>query len=114
MTIIIVTMSPTRRFELIYPPIIKEHFKAIESKFWSLIRNELEEQLQFEPDVETKNRKPLKRPVDFGATWEIRIGSENRFRAYYRIDYENDEVIIQAIGEKIGNRVFIGGKEIQL
>ncbi len=114
LTIIIVMDAPKRRFEIIYPPIIKQHLRAIESKYWSFIEETLEEQLQFGPDVETNNRKPLKRPVDFGATWEVRFGSDNRFRAYYRIDYDAEEVIVQAIGEKFGNRVFIGGKEIEL
>ena len=54
-------MAPQTRFEIIYPPIIKQHLKSIEAKYYSLIRESLETQLQFEPAVETKNRKPLKR-----------------------------------------------------
>ena len=29
-------MSPLKRFEIIYPPIIKQHLKSIESKYYSL------------------------------------------------------------------------------
>jgi hypothetical protein len=74
----------------------------------------LETRLRFEPDRETKNRKPLKRPVVLGAKWAVRFGTDNRFRGFYRIDYDNQEVIILAIGEKTGNRLFIGGEEVEL
>ena len=107
-------MSPLKRFEIIYPPIIKQHLKAIESKYYALIRESLETQLQFQPDVETRNRKPLKRPVVFGAKWEIRLGPDNRFRVFYRIDYDNKQVVLLAIGEKVGNRLIIGGEEVEI
>jgi mRNA-degrading endonuclease RelE of RelBE toxin-antitoxin system len=106
---------PTRkRFKLIYPPIIKEHLRSSEPKYYSLIRESLQTQLQFGPDWETRNQKPLKRPLVFGAKWEIRFGPENRFRVIYRIEYDAQQVIILAIGEKIGNRLFIGGEEVEI
>jgi mRNA-degrading endonuclease RelE of RelBE toxin-antitoxin system len=107
-------MPRRKRFELIYPPIIKQHLKFIEAKYYSFIRESLETQLQFEPDVETRNRKPLKRPVVFGAKWELRFGAENRFRVFYRVEYDHQQVVILAIGEKMGNRLWIGGEEIKL
>ena len=114
MTIIMVMMAGSKRFEIIYPPIIKKHLKTIEPKFYSLIRESLETWLQYQPDVETKNRKPLKRPVVFGAKWETRFGPDNRFRAFYRIDYDNAHIKILAIGEKKGNRLYIGGEEVEI
>jgi mRNA-degrading endonuclease RelE of RelBE toxin-antitoxin system len=107
-----VTM-PADRFELIYPPTIKAHLKAIEARYYSVIRKSIEQQLLYEPDIETTNRKPLKRPVALGAKWEIRFGPDNRFRVFYRVDYENRQVVILAIGEKMGNRLFIGGVEVE-
>ena len=107
-------MAPSKRFEIIYPPLIKQHLKAIEPKFYSLIRESLEKGLQYQPDVETKNRRPLKRPVVFGAKWEFRFGSGNRFRAFYRIEYDNAQVILLAIGQKVVNRLFIGGEEVEI
>jgi hypothetical protein len=108
-------MTPRRkRFALIYPPILKQHLKFIEAKYYSLIRESIEDQLQFDPDVETRNRKPLKRPVAFGAKWEIRFGADNRFRVFYRVEYDQQQVVILAIGEKVGNRLLIGGEEIKL
>ena|SRR5216683_26635 len=112
MTIIMVKLAT--RFEIIYAPLTKRHLGAIESKHYSLIRHEIENQLWIEPDVETRNRKPLRRPVFFGATWEIRIGPSNRFRVFYRVNRGEKQVEILAIGEKEGNRLFVGGEEIKI
>lgn len=101
-------------FKLIYAPLVKNHLKAIDSKYYSLIRSTIEKQLRFEPDVETRNRKPLKRPIDFEAEWEIRFGPNNRFRVFYEVQRENHQVNILAIGEKKVGQLFIGGKEFEL
>ena len=103
-----------RLFEPIYPPLLKQHLRAIEPKYYSLIRAAIEAQLQVEPDKETRNRKPLRRGELFGATWEIRFGPDNRFRVLYRIDRARMRVMILAIGEKHGSRLHIGGEEIEL
>ena len=102
------------RFTIAYAPITKQHLRTIEPKYFSLIRDAVNEQLSFEPTTETRNRKPLKRPVVFMATWEIRFGPQNCFRVYYDIDLNQQLVSILAIGHKRGNRVVIGGEEIQL
>lgn len=107
-------MASAPEFELIYAPITKSQLKAIDRKFWSLIRHEIENQLRHEPDVETRNRKPLERPVSFGAKWEIRFGVKNRFRVFYKVDRVEMSVEILAIGEKVGERLLIGGEEIEL
>ena len=46
--------------------------------------------------------------------FEIRFGPENRFRVLYDIDVERRAVRIVAIGEKDGNRLIVGGEEIEL
>jgi len=107
-------MIARKRFSIIYAPLVRQHIKTIEIKYYSLLREALQEQLQFHPDIETRNRKPLKRPVVFGTKWEIRFGLDNRFRAFYRVDYDHDQVIVLAIGEKIGNRLFFGGEEVEI
>ncbi len=109
-----VIMGHQRRFEILYSPAFKQHLKSINSQFCSTIKEAIEEQLFLEPDQETRNRKPIKRPVDFEATWEIRCGSQNRFRVFDEVDHENKRVLVLAVGEKIGNRLFIGGEEIEL
>jgi mRNA-degrading endonuclease RelE of RelBE toxin-antitoxin system len=100
--------------KIAYAPQVKKHLKAIEPKYYSLIRTEIESQLKFEPAIETRNRKPLKRPADIEGEWELRIGHDNRFRVFYAVDAEHHEVLILAIGVKEGNRLFIGGEEVKI
>ncbi len=107
-------MNAKSRFDLIYAPQVKTHLQAIERRYHSLIRRRIETQLQFEPNVETRNRKPLKRPVELGADWEIRFGPDNRFRVFYSVEQENRQVFILAIGVKRGNRLIIGREEVNL
>ena len=76
-----------------------------------MIRETLEKQLQYEPDVKTRNRNPLKKPLAFHAEWELRFGPKNRFRVFYACI--NEEVILLAFGEKVGNRLFIEGEEVE-
>ena len=104
--------SASRRFSIVYAPITRDHLRAIEPKYYSLIRDAIAEQVSFEPDTETRNRKPLKRPVLFMATWEIRFGPHNLFRVFYDVDLDQRQVTILAIGHKQGNRVVIGNEEI--
>lgn len=107
-------MTRRPKFTLIYAPITKSHLRTIDCKYYSLIRTAIENNLQYEPDIETINRKPLKRQVAFEAEWELRFGPDNRFRVFYDIDMAAYEVHILAIGEKDRNRLAIGGKEVKL
>jgi mRNA-degrading endonuclease RelE of RelBE toxin-antitoxin system len=103
-----------RRFEVIYDPEVRDHLRAIERKYHGLIRESIEEQLFHVPDVETRNRKPLTRPSVWEDVWELRLGPNNRFRVFYRIDPARREVHVFAIGVKRGHRLVIGRKEIEL
>lgn len=91
-------MAGKQRFELSYDEAIQDQLRAIQAKYHSLIRAVIEEQLLFEPEKETRNRKPLRQPAPFEATWELRLGPNNRFRALYAVDQERREVQIQASG----------------
>ncbi len=106
-------MAKKLPFALVYADEVKQHLRLIERKHHSLIQSEVEAQLLYEPDAETRNRKPLQRPIAFGAEWELRLGPENRFRVFYQIDAENREVRVLAIGVKDRNRIFIGGEEVE-
>jgi mRNA-degrading endonuclease RelE of RelBE toxin-antitoxin system len=101
-------------FELIYDPEVERHLQSIEKKHLSLIREAIREQLQFEPETETRNRKPLEQPAAFGATWEIRFGPANQFRVLYVVNLERHEVLILAVGVKDRNRLIVGGEEVKL
>lgn len=98
-------------FALVYADDVSQHLRAIESKYHSLIQSEVETQLLHEPGVETRNRKPLRRPIAFGADWELRLGPDNRFRVFYQVNAESREVRILAVGVKDRNCLMIGGKE---
>ncbi|MDZ4685119.1 MAG: hypothetical protein SH850_08515 [Planctomycetaceae bacterium] len=100
-------------FALIYADAVKDHLRTIEAKYRSVIRTAIEAQLIHEPDVETRNRKPLKRPIGFGADWELRVGPDNRFRVFYEIDAVRREVRILAVGVKDRNRLCFGGEEFE-
>lgn len=101
-------------FHLSYDAETKEHLRAIALKYHSFIHEVIEEQLLFEPECETRNRKPLRQPASFEATWELRFGPDNRFRVLYGIDSQRREVQIQVIAVKKGNRLFVAGKEVKL
>jgi mRNA-degrading endonuclease RelE of RelBE toxin-antitoxin system len=107
-------MARRQAFSLIVDPEVKRHLRAIEARFHSLIRDAIEEQLRFEPETETTNRKPLRQEAAFGATWELRFGPDNRFRVLYDVDPESRQVQILAIGVKERNRLTIGGEEVEL
>ena len=107
-------MARTQPYVIGYDPEVRSHLRAIDPKYHSLIRAEIEDRLQFEPDKETRNRKPLRQPAPFEATWEIRFGPDNSLRVLYGIDEEHREVQIQAIGVKEGNRLLVAGEEVEL
>jgi mRNA-degrading endonuclease RelE of RelBE toxin-antitoxin system len=111
---IMTIMARRRPYTLIYARGVTNHLKSIDAKYDSLIREKIEEQLRFEPSVETKNRKPLRQPAPFAAQWELRFGPDNRFRVLYDIDEEGRAVQIVAIGEKVRNRLIIAGEEMEL
>jgi hypothetical protein len=106
----------TRRepFLISYDVKVKEHLLAIEKRYHSLIRTTIEEQLSYDADLETRNRKPLMRDVEFEADWELRFGPDNRFRAFYALDAAEHSVLVLAVGVKRGSKLSIGGEEIQL
>jgi hypothetical protein len=57
---------------------------------------------------------PFRRDVESDADWELRFGPDNRFRVFYAVDTDRQEVQILAIGVKRGNRLFIADEEIEL
>ena len=65
-----------------------------------------ESQLQYEPEAVTRHRKKL-RPNNVAA-WELRLG---KFRVFYNVDVERFLVSIEAVGFKVGNVLFIRGKQ---
>ena len=112
-TLIMVIMVKRTPFALVYADEVKQHLRAIETKYHAVIRSETEAQLLFDAAVETRDRKALKRPIGFGADWELRLGPDNRFRVFYQVNAQSREVRVLAIGVKVRNRLFLGGEEFE-
>ena len=107
-------MARRHAFVIVYDPEVKGHLAAIDRKHHSFIREAIEQQLMYQADVETRNRKPLARPMPLDADWELRFGPKNRFRVFYAVAPSAREVQVLAIGVKEGNRLFIAGNEVKL
>ena len=106
---------PTRTaFEVIFDMLALDHMDAIQTKYHSLIRKAVEEQLFSEPDTPTRNRKPLLRETAIGATWEVRCGPDNRFRIFYDVQRDQHLVVVLAIARKVGNQLFVGKEKFEL
>ena len=107
-------MAKRPSFKQSFAPQAVEHFDRIESKYHGLLRRTIKEQLTHTPTRETRNRKPLDQPAPFGASWELRCGPDNHFRAFYDIDAASRVVQVLAVGVKDRNRLLIGGEEYPL
>jgi len=83
-----------------------EHLRKHEQR---QVVDAVEDQLAYEPDKETRNRKRL-RPNRL-AEWELRAGD---CRAFYDVDHPALLVRIVAIGVKKRNKLFIRGEEFDL
>jgi mRNA-degrading endonuclease RelE of RelBE toxin-antitoxin system len=75
----------------------------------TVILDQMDLQLRYEPTTETRNRKPLE-PNALGA-WEVRIGV---YRVFYDMDAAEATVKVKAIGYKEHNTLYIRGKEYTL
>jgi len=95
------------KYRIEYSPETEEHLRVLTKRQQSVVMDALEKQLQYQPTVETKNRKPMRpNPV---APWELRIGN---LRIYYDVEEEPERVVyILAVGIKKRNNVIIG-KEV--
>ena len=104
-------MPPTQRFKLFFAPQVVDDLDVIERKHHSLIRRHIRLHLTTQPEVDTRNRKPLEVPEPFGAQWELRFGPLNRFRVFYEVDAETAMVTILAIGVKDRGVLRVGREE---
>ncbi|MBM4308031.1 MAG: type II toxin-antitoxin system RelE/ParE family toxin [Deltaproteobacteria bacterium] len=93
-----------------YSPDTEDHFRALTKHQQVTVLDTVEKQLQYQPAIETRNRKPMRpNPI---APWELRIGN---LRVYYDIEDDPEYVVyIRAIGIKERNNVKIGKEVIKL
>jgi mRNA-degrading endonuclease RelE of RelBE toxin-antitoxin system len=97
-------------YRIEYSPDAADHLRALSARHQANIIDNVEEQLAYQPAVETRNRKPMRpNPV---APWELRIG---QFRVYYDIEEKPKRVVfIRAVGIKKRNCVQIGNEVLEL
>lgn len=97
-------------FQIDYSPDAEGHLRALTTRQRVIVLDTVDEQLSHQPDVETRNRKPMRpNPV---APWELRVGN---LRVYYDIKYEPAKIVqVLAVGIKIRNTVRIGEEVIKL
>ena len=98
------------RYRIEYSPDTEDHFRALTRNQQVTILDSVKRQLSHQPDVETRNRKPMRpNPI---APWELRIG---RLRVYYDVEHEPERVVnVLAVGIKDRNNVRIGKEVIRL
>ncbi|MEG4323733.1 type II toxin-antitoxin system RelE/ParE family toxin [Microcoleus sp. AT3-A2] len=97
-------------YQIEYTDAAIDHLKILTTRQQRTVLDTVDEQLKYEPLVETRNRKPME-PNSL-ATWELRIGN---LRVYYDVEENTVSVVyIQAVGVKNRNRVRIGQEEIEL
>lgn len=89
---------------------MEDHLRALTARQIAIVLDAIDEQLQFQPLVETRNRKPMRpNPI---APWELRVGN---LRVYYDVEEEPEPVVcIRAVGIKEKNRIRIGREVIEL
>src|SRR3990172_2981386 len=85
-------------YELDFTSSARQDLKALRKFDQQLVLDGIDEQLRFEPIVETPNRKRLE-PNDI-AEWELRLG---KYRVFYDVEEQVKIVAIKAIGYKVGN-----------
>jgi len=96
-------------YEIDYTPEARQDLNSFRKFEQQHILDGIDAQLQYRPNVATRNRKKL-RPNDV-AKWELRL---NHFRVFYDVREVARIVKIAAIGYKRGNKLFIHGEEYNL
>ena len=71
-----------------------------------IVENGILARLQHQPIAVTKAVKRLR--LNPFAEFELRLGD---FRVLYNVDAAKQEVVILAVGQKVGNKLVIGGEE---
>jgi len=93
-------------YRIVYAEEIRDHLRYLTARQRATVFDEVNQQLTYEPTVETHNRKPL-RPNPL-TSWELRIGD---LRVYYDVEEDPEQQVdIVAIGIKRRNRVSIAGE----
>jgi mRNA-degrading endonuclease RelE of RelBE toxin-antitoxin system len=93
---------------------VNGHLRHLAARQRAMVFDAIERQLTHEPAIRTRHRKRMQEGREgFVAPWELRVGD---LRVYYDVEAGAEDagvVVIQAVGIKIRNRLFIEGREIK-
>src|SRR3972149_1760388 len=98
-------MTPRRGFRIFYAPVVKEHLRIVERKYYGLIKREIELQLADAPDQESTNRKRLGPTIEVEAEWELRCGPNTRSRVVFLLSRQGCSNVVRVIDVKRGSRL---------
>ena len=95
-----------------FADVAQKHLALLTARQRAIVLDAIEGQLVDEPELTTRNRKPMDRDRRFYvAPWELRVGD---LRVYYAVEHEpRPTVIVTAVGQKVRERVRIGGKDVE-
>jgi mRNA-degrading endonuclease RelE of RelBE toxin-antitoxin system len=100
---------PAVPYRIEYSPEADDHLNALTAHQRTLVVKAVDKHLQYQPTVETRNRKEMK-PTPL-APWELRI---RNLRVYYEVMEEPEPLVyVRAIGVKVRSQVWIGGEEVE-
>jgi mRNA-degrading endonuclease RelE of RelBE toxin-antitoxin system len=99
-----------RRYRIDYAESSLAHLQRLTARDRATVVDAIDERLSFEPTVETRNRKRMNEN-SLEADFELRVGE---IRVYYVVDEAARVLSVLAVARKKGNRVIIGGEEIEL
>jgi mRNA-degrading endonuclease RelE of RelBE toxin-antitoxin system len=87
----------------------EEHLKHLTARERSIVLDAIVQRLVQEPTAPTRNRARMRE--NELAQYRLRV---SHLRVYYDVDESRDLVVINAIGIKVREKVFVGGEEIDL
>jgi mRNA-degrading endonuclease RelE of RelBE toxin-antitoxin system len=96
-------------FRIDFSPEADDHIAALTAHERARLLDEIMLQLADQPAVDTRRRKRMRpNPV---AQYRLRVGA---LRVYYDVNERESLVLVKAVGIKVRNKVYVGGKEIEL
>ncbi len=96
-------------FEIEFSEDAERHVRQLSVRNRKVVLDAIEQQLAHQPTTPTRNRKLL-RSNPF-ATWELRVQD---YRVFYNVEEDRVVVVIVAVGEKQGNKLYVDGEEFKL
>src|SRR5215510_14799634 len=96
-------------FRIEFSPEADDHIGVLTAHERARLLDGIMLQLVDQPTVETRRRKHMRpHPV---AQYRLRVGD---LRVYYDVNEPESLVLVKAVGIKVRDKVYVGGKEIEL